>query len=67
MPAKKKTKPKATKKKNSASDRNKVAGGQKYEVAYVAKKMGATAAAVKAAIKKVGNMRNNVESELKKK
>ncbi len=67
MPAKKKTKPTAVKKKNSASDRNKVAGGQKHEVAYVAKKMGVTATAVKAAIKKVGNMRKDVEAELKKK
>jgi hypothetical protein len=67
MPAKKKTKPKAAKKKNSAADRNRVAAGQKYEVAYVAKKMGVTAADVKAAIKKVGNMRKDVEAELKKK
>ena len=67
MPAKKKTKSAARKKKSSASDRSRVAGGQKYEVAYVAKKMGVTAAAVKAAIKKVGNMRKDVEAELKTK
>jgi hypothetical protein len=67
MPAKKRSKPKAAKRKNSASHRNRVAGGQEYEVAYVAKKMSVTAAAVKAAIKKVGNMRKDVEAELKKK
>lgn len=46
-------------------DRARVAGGQKYEVAYEAKKTGRSASAVKKAIKKVGS-RKKVERELKK-
>lgn len=41
-------------------DRARVAGGQKYEVAYEAKKTGKPAAAVKRAVKKVGNNRKKV-------
>lgn len=55
------------KKKTGKADDNKVAAGQKYEVAYAAKKAGAKPAAVKAAIAKVGNSRPKVMSELKKK
>lgn len=46
-------------------DRARVAGGQKYEVAYEAKRTGRSASAVKKAIKKVGS-RKKVERKLKK-
>ena len=46
-------------------DRARVAGGQKYEVAYEANKTGRSASAVKKAIKKVGS-RKKVERKLKK-
>ena len=49
-----------------AQDRRQVSGEAKYEVAYEAKKMGVTQAAVQAAIKKVGNVRAKIEAELKK-
>jgi hypothetical protein len=45
-------------------DRAKVAGAQKYEVSYESKKTGKSAAAVKKAVKKVGNTRNKVEKRL---
>jgi hypothetical protein len=45
-------------------DRAKVAGGQDYEVRYEAKKSGKSAAAVKKAVKKVGNSRKRVEKRL---
>ncbi|MGY4429942.1 hypothetical protein ACVWWO_002419 [Bradyrhizobium sp. F1.13.1] len=38
-------------------DRARVAGGQKYEVGYEAKKTGRSASAVKKAVKKVGSSR----------
>jgi Protein of unknown function (DUF3606) len=44
-------------------DRARVAGGQDYEVRYEAKKTG-KAAAVKKAVKKVGNARKRVEKRL---
>jgi hypothetical protein len=47
-----------------AQDRAKVAGGQKYEVSYEAKKTGRSAPAVKKAVKNVGNMRKKVEKRL---
>jgi hypothetical protein len=53
--------------KTSSADRKKIAGGEKYEVDYAAKKAGVTPAQVKAAVKKVGNSRAAVEEELKKK
>jgi hypothetical protein len=43
-----------------AQDRAKIAGGQKYEVSYEAKKTGRSAPAVK----KVGNVRKTVEKKL---
>jgi hypothetical protein len=55
------------KSKRGRADRNKVAGGEAYEVDYVAKKLGVTAEQVKSAIKKVGNDRAKVEAELRKK
>ena len=41
-------------------DRARVAGGQKYEVSYEAKKTGRSASAVKKAVKKVGSSRKRV-------
>jgi uncharacterized protein DUF3606 len=48
-------------------DRARVAGGQKYEVDYEAKKAGRSATAVKRAVKKVGNVRTKVEKKLARK
>ena len=45
-------------------DRARVAGGQKYEVSYEAKKTRKSAGVVKKAVKKVGNSRKKVESAL---
>jgi hypothetical protein len=47
-------------------DRAKVAGGQKHEVSYAAKKTGKPAAAVKEAVKTEGNSRKAVEKKLSK-
>jgi hypothetical protein len=58
---------KATKNKTTLGrkqDRARVAGGQKYEVGYEAKKTGRSASAVKKAVKKVGNGRKKVEKRL---
>jgi hypothetical protein len=49
-----------------AQDRRLVAGGEKHEVRYEAKKTGATAADVKRAVKSVGNSRKKVEKALSK-
>ncbi|MES2292682.1 MAG: DUF3606 domain-containing protein [Pseudomonadota bacterium] len=48
-----------------AQDRARVASGQKYEVAYEAKKTGKKASAVRKAVKKVGNSRKNVSKALR--
>jgi hypothetical protein len=45
-------------------DRARVAGGQKHEFGYEAKKTGRSASAVKKAVKKVGNSRKKVEKRL---
>lgn len=45
-------------------DRARVAGGQKHEVGYEAKKTDRLASAVKKAVKKVGNARKLVEKRL---
>jgi hypothetical protein len=45
-------------------DRARVAGAQDYEVRYEAKKSGKSKAAVKKAVKKVGNNRKRVERSL---
>jgi hypothetical protein len=45
-------------------DRAKVAGGEDYEVRYEAKKTKKSSAAVKKAVKKVGNSRKKVERRL---
>ena len=47
-------------------DRSRVAGGQKHEVQYEAKKTGKPAAAVKKAVKSEGNSRRKVERALSK-
>ena len=51
-------------KRNIGSDRKRVAGGQEHEVRYEAKKTGTSKAAVKKAVKTVGNSRKRVETEL---
>ena len=48
-----------------AQDRGLVAGGQKYEVAYEAKKTKKAAASVRTALKKVGNSRKKVNRALR--
>jgi hypothetical protein len=48
-------------------DRARVAGGQDYEVRYVAKKSKRSAKAVKKAVKKVGSSRKRVTKALKQK
>jgi hypothetical protein len=48
-------------------DRARVAGEQKYEVGYESKKTGRSAASVKKAVKKVGNVRKRVEKKLGRK
>ena len=45
-------------------DRARVAGGQDYEVGYEAKKTHRSKAAVKKAVKKVGNVRRKIEQGL---
>jgi hypothetical protein len=47
-----------------SQDRKRVAGGQDYEVRYEAKKTRRSKAAVKRAVKKVGNSRKKVERRL---
>lgn len=53
------------KSKTGGADRKRVAGGQKHEVAYVAKKTGKSPESVRAAAKKAGPSREKVEKELK--
>jgi hypothetical protein len=48
-------------------DRARVAGGQDYEVSYEAKKKHRSKAAVKKAVKKVGNSRRRVDRALGRK
>lgn len=45
-------------------DRARVAGGQDYELGYEASKTSSSRAAVKKAVKKVGNSRRRVEKRL---
>ena len=49
-----------------SQDRAKVAGGQKHETSYEAKKTGRSAGEVRQAVRKGGNSRVKVEAELKK-
>jgi len=53
-------------KRGLAQDRRQVSAGQTSEVYYEAKKMGVSTAAVKKAIKRVGNERKDIEAELTK-
>jgi hypothetical protein len=53
------------KNKRGGADRKRVAGEQKHEVAYVAKKTGKTPEAVKKAVKAAGPSRDKVEKKLK--
>jgi hypothetical protein len=55
----------ATKKRSRGRDGKLVAGGQKHEVRYTAKKAGVTGRAVKKAVKRVGNGRKRVEGALR--
>ena len=49
-----------------SQDRSKVAGGQKHETAYEAKKTGTSWTDVRQAVRWAGNSRGKVEAELKK-
>jgi hypothetical protein len=53
-------------KRGRAQDRANVAGGQKHETAYEAKKTGTSSGEVRPAVKTAGNSRRKVEAELKK-
>jgi len=53
------------KNKRGGADRKRVAGEQKHEVAYVAKKTGKSPEFVRKAVKKAGPSRSRVEEELK--
>jgi len=55
------------KNKKDARDRNQVAGGESYEVDYLAKELGVTRQQVEEAIKNVGNGREDVKNYLKNK
>ena len=51
-------------KRGRSHDRAKVAGGQKHETSYEAKKTGTSAAEVRTAVKAAGNSRGKVEEKL---
>ena len=51
-------------KRGRLQDRTKIAGGQKHETAYEAKKTGTSSVAVRAAVKEAGNSRAKVEAKL---
>lgn len=51
--------------KSRSADRARVSGKQRYEVSYLARKYRVSAAAVRKAIRKVGNSRKKIEAELK--
>jgi hypothetical protein len=61
-----KKKKKTAKRTNRKSDRSKISGKQAYEIYYVARKFGVKPDVVRAAIKKVGNLREKVYAELSK-
>ena len=54
----------ATANRGRSQDRAKVAGGQKHETSYEAKKTGTTPSDVRAAVKQTGNSRGKVEQKL---
>jgi hypothetical protein len=51
-------------KRGRSQDRAKVAGGQKHETSYEAKKTGSPPGEVRRAVKAVGNARGKVEARL---
>ena len=51
-------------KRGRSQDRAKVAGGQKHETSYEAKKTGSSPAQVRSAVKQAGNSRAKVETKL---
>ena len=51
-------------KRGRLQDRAKVAGSQRHETSYEAKKTGASPAEVRTAVKQVGNSRTKVEGKL---
>lgn len=53
-----------TNRNSTGRDRKLVAGGQKHEVAYAAKKTGSSTKEVKQVVKSVGNSRKKVEQKL---
>ena len=53
-------------KRGPVQDRAKAAGGQKHETTYESHKTGTTSNEVRAAVRKVGNSRDNDETGLKK-
>jgi hypothetical protein len=57
---------KAKSKRSRKSDRARVSGKQRYEVAYLARKHKVSAADVRAVIKKVGSSRKKIETALAK-
>ncbi len=52
--------------KKDQRDRGKVAGGEKYELAYLEDKLNVSRTEIEKAVQKVGNDRNKVEEYLKK-
>lgn len=55
-----------SKRKRGKTDRSRVAGGQRAEVYYVARKYGVSADTVRKVIKRVGNSRKKVYAALDK-
>jgi hypothetical protein len=55
------------KNKQDGRDRSKVNGNEDYELSYMEEKLNATREEVLQAIKKVGNQRDDVEAQLRKK
>lgn len=55
------------KNKKDARDRNKVAGGEPYEIDYLVRELGVSRQDVEAAIDAVGNDREKIKKYLKKK
>lgn len=53
------------KNKRGARDRNQVAGNERYEMDYIARKHGVTIDVVKSAVQHVGNDREKIEQFLK--
>jgi len=52
--------------KNRGQDRDRVGGGQDWEINYMTQKFNVSAEKVKEAVEKVGNSREEVESYLSK-